>query len=1278
MSRRPLLVPAAAVFFLTTALFAQVIERIDVSAIEVPVVVRDAKGNVPLDLKPSDFLLKEDGKTQEIVGVAYPVRGVTASAPGAPSTSATPATVPAEKRWQIVVYLQQSLSSSHALKVSLERLVPHVDEMIALGDVEVVGDEGSRPHVLIPATRDAGALRDALLALAPKIRGTQDVVRLRRQYIEESAGDALMPPAARDQRALMTARLDALMIGARQDSMLTWFARYGVATRPRAAVIVSSGYDTDFSSFYNVSKSDVSAMIRELSAAPRQQQIGEAMAAQGWTVLSFAPEWMETQMNASFDVSNTGRGRLDSFVRSANAGDTGATAVNLHPLDPLRQLADATGGSVEVNPAKFGGDLTELSNRVVLTYQIHGVHDGRTHHITVKALRPGITVRAQRSVVSGTPDAVSMARATILAGGEGEKGELPVRCSYQDVPAKNSGEATAQLEVMLNLAPINAIRSELKAATLRFSLAVTGTDAPPVTTVKRMEKVDLSKQVKWLITFEVKHRTGARIGVVAEEVSTGAWGGCTCSAGALTPMASAAEEPAPPAQHGWQLVEDALKEARATNRLVLLDYRRATVVDKRGDQWIAAATAHEGVARALKDMVLAVAALTPPANANPKMEAARSPGEGRHLLVLDPYGNILAEPESAFKDIPQFAVELNALRQNAEAFVHAGDLQAEGKVAEAIIERAGAFLDSGFENIAGEAFRKGYDAAKEAGDTALMQIASTGVAAVDISSGRDVHGAVRSLEGVVAHPATPEVGARAWMLLGHTYRNQRHDVKKAIDAYQRAFAGAPKPSPLAEAARRHLEMLGSEAESETQAAVAAGNVHLLYPHREVLVGKIDVGIATSNDAARVEIYLDDARVAELRRRPFRAKVQLGPTPNVHTIRAVAFDAHESRLGEESVTVNDSARSLGVAIVAPRRDTIESSAVVEVEPRLPEGVRLAGVDLYWNETKVATMTAPPFRQEVTLPAKFASGYLRAVARAENGTTAEDVKMINAAGASDALSVDAVQVYAVVQDRRGRNVEGLEAKDFVVKEDGVRVAAQLQSSASDPIAVGLALDASGSMRVTMAEVIDYANEFVGTGMREGDQTFVVGFAAQPHLIQPLTADRQRVAASIDAIQAGGGTAIWDAVLFSLQQLQTVPGKRALMVFTDGGNNGGTATAHSALQYAREVGVPVYVVLMYSGWISSRSSISSAGMSSPQLVGTPANLKWVAENTGGAFFEFVRRKDLPRVFGQVLNDTRGEYLLTYTSPNTKPRNEMRRISVAVPNRSVVVRAMSGYYPR
>src|SRR4029077_15162569 len=131
------------------------------------------------------------------------------------------------------------------------------------------------------------------------------------------------------------------------------------------------------------------------------------------------------------------------------------------------------------------------------------------------------------------------------------------------------------------------------------------------------------------------------------------------------------------------------------------------------------------------------------------------------------------------------------------------------------------------------------------------------------------------------------------------------------DAFQRAFNLAPKPSSLAEAARRHLDALGSEPLLEVQAGVAAGNVHILYPHRDVIVGSVSIGVATSEDAARVELFLDDARVAELTRRPFRAQGPLGPTPHVRVIRAVAWDAQEHQLGEEKITLNDRAVALGV-------------------------------------------------------------------------------------------------------------------------------------------------------------------------------------------------------------------------------------------------------------------------------------------------------------------------------------------------------------------------------
>ncbi|HXH91755.1 MAG TPA: VWA domain-containing protein, partial [Thermoanaerobaculia bacterium] len=632
----------------------------------------------------------------------------------------------------------------------------------------------------------------------------------------------------------------------------------------------------------------------------------------------------------------------------------------------------------------------------------------------------------------------------------------------------------------------------------------------------------------------------------------------------------------------------------------------------------------------------------------------------RQLIVLDPWGGFVAELKAAFADQALFAGALNSLRQQSATFVRAAKAFQEGNVGPAQVLRAGALLDAGAVTAAKDAFQLGYATAQKSNDIETMQRAQIGLAAIDLPSQK----AVRSLEEITEHPVTNEIAARAWMLLAHTYRQNRA-TKQAIDAYQKSFALAPKPSMLAEAARRHLETLGSEPVSETLAGVAAGNVHLLYPHKEMMVGSVTFGVATSADAARVDVYLDDARVAELTRQPFRTKVDLGMAPHVRVVRAVAFDAQERKLGEERVTLNDTAGALGISIVAPAGDTVQSRTAVEATARIPAGTTLDGVDLYWNETKIATLTAAPYRHELVLPSPSASGFIRVVAHASDGSTAEDVKMINAGGAAEQVRVDAVQVYAIVQDRSGHYVDGLKASDFVVKEDGRAVTPQLQSGSGDPISIGIALDTSASMQVVMNDVMDYANEFVVHSLGAADQTFVTAFDAEPHLVQPLTNNRKQLTNAIYDLHAAGGTAIWDAVLYSLQQFRGVGGKRALVVFTDGINNSGTASLRDDLKYAREVGVPVYFVQIYTGARGLDMSFDETG------------IKNLTESTGGAYFRFAGKKDLPRLFSQIRDDTRGQYLLTYVSPSIAPRRNLRRINVEVPGKPVIVRATSGYYP-
>ena len=132
--------------------------------------------------------------------------------------------------------------------------------------------------------------------------------------------------------------------------------------------------------------------------------------------------------------------------------------------------------------------------------------------------------------------------------------------------------------------------------------------------------------------------------------------------------------------------------------------------------------------------------------------------------------------------------------------------------------------------------------------------------------------------------------------------------------------------------------------------------------------------------------------------------------------------------------------------------------------------------------------------------------------------------------------------------------------------------------------------------------------------------------------------------------------------------------MLVFTDGNDNASRTDPGAALQIAHEIGVPIYVVLIYSGDASVTFDMS--GNASFRHDAGAGTLEQLAGATGGTVFRFPRRADLPKLFAQVRDDTRSEYLLSYVSPSKKPVSVMRKVSIAVPSRRAIVRAMTGYY--
>jgi Ca-activated chloride channel family protein len=708
----------------------------------------------------------------------------------------------------------------------------------------------------------------------------------------------------------------------------------------------------------------------------------------------------------------------------------------------------------------------------------------------------------------------------------------------------------------------------------------------------------------------------------------------------------------------WLPLDQATAAAKSSKRIILLYLRTGGRGDGRVDEWVEHLDSDDVLRELLPQFVLATA--VDRGLREPKLEVLDPGGQPLADVVMQEYGNL--------------AAQLGTLHRFNDVFVKSAQARDAGHVAESLVLRANALLYAG--GTPTRLLADAVAAARAENNQAVAQDAELGLGLIASRQGRSQQ-AVLAWRGVAAHPALPELAARAWLLIGNelsTGRNRRG----ALEAYQNAWRVAPKNSAFADAARRLLEMSGAAPEAELQATIAAGGVKLLYPHRAVLAGVVDFNVVAPANAARVEFYVDDARVAERDRPPFSTRIDLGAVPRIHNVRAVAFDADGASLGEDSVAVNERAEAVGVEIVAPRESVVESNAIVEVQPHVPGGGPVQSIDLYWNEQKLTTLTSPPFRYPLTLPSPYAFGYVRAVAHDPTGATAEDAKVINSAGGSAEVRVDAVELYVDVQDRNGHSVPGLTARDFVVKEDGAPVAVEVHNDVNEPITVGIAVDISGSMRVAMPSVMEYATEFLRHSMSEGDKTFVITFADEPQMFRPLTGDFERVSTSMFEMNASGTTALWDAVAFSLDQLRAIRGKRALLLFTDGVDTGSRTTPKGALEYALEAGVPVYAVLVYTGMVPT-FDVQNGSVSALPTTDRAEPIERIAEETGGMLIRAPRQSDLPRLFQQVRDDTRGAYALTFVSPSGKKRNEMRKLSVAVPGRrGLVVRAPSAYFPR
>lgn len=274
------------------------------------------------------------------------------------------------------------------------------------------------------------------------------------------------------------------------------------------------------------------------------------------------------------------------------------------------------------------------------------------------------------------------------------------------------------------------------------------------------------------------------------------------------------------------------------------------------------------------------------------------------------------------------------------------------------------------------------------------------------------------------------------------------------------------------------------------------------------------------------------------------------------------------------------------------------------------------------------------------------------------------------------VKIVSVLATVRTRNGDIVQDLTKSEFLLSESGRPQKIQYFSKESNlPLVLGLLVDTSGSQRMVLGEEQEASYRFLETVLREDlDRTFVVHFDYRPEVLQNLTNSKEKLEKSLERLRVGfsfrggAGTTLYDAVyLCSNLVTKKQTGRKALILLTDGEDNGSRTRIEDAIEAAQRADTLIYSILFSDATFGGHGGFG--GVDGKKV------LQKMSRETGGGFFEVSRKHPLDSIFRELNAELRNQYSFGYT-PDEAARPGFRPIKLTTTRKGLVVQARSGYY--
>ena len=289
----------------------------------------------------------------------------------------------------------------------------------------------------------------------------------------------------------------------------------------------------------------------------------------------------------------------------------------------------------------------------------------------------------------------------------------------------------------------------------------------------------------------------------------------------------------------------------------------------------------------------------------------------------------------------------------------------------------------------------------------------------------------------------------------------------------------------------------------------------------------------------------------------------------------------------------------------------------------------------------------------------------------------------------VRINVVQLFFNVKDKHGSLIPNLTKDDFEIQEDGTPQTVKYFAAESNlPLTLGILIDSSGSQR----NVIDMEKEVGGAFLRqiltEKDESFVISFDITVDLLQDFTRDVHRLQAALNKAKvnvdytSGGipgmgggpvptqnapGTLLYDAVYLSAHDmLSKEVGRKAMILLTDGQDEGSRLKIHDAIEAAQKADSIVYVLLCADrGFYGGFGGYSGEG-----------EMKKLTEQTGGRVINVGNKFDkLKEAFDQIAAELRSQYNIGYTPSNAKLDGSYRKLEIKC-KQNYKIQARAGYY--